>query len=251
MDIPDFMKVIIKILITFFCLLIACAVEAQIGVKRKIFYDFRVGVNSSEMDVENGNYGKRPKIGFHIGFLTSYKFYDGFQVQTGAFLTKKGMKRKYDDTVEDAPPSINIRQHNIMYTYDANYFQVPLMLGWESKDFKSWQFNINAGIYGAWGFRGETKGRGSVYTNTGSITGTERVNVKYDTFSKSVLKKFDYGMIGSIGVVYEIYTVNLTYEYGLYNISNGFELYSNSGRKGKVLDNLRNRNLTFSVGFRF
>lgn len=245
------MKVIIKTLIILGCLLFTTTAVSQIGLKRRFFTDFRIGVNSSEMDIKDGNWGKKPKIGFHVGLLVSYNFYDNFRIQSGAFLTKKGMKQKYRDTVEDAPPSLTIRNYDILYTYDANYVQIPLMLGWESEEFKSWQFNISGGIYGAWGFRGETKGRGSIITTTGSYTGTDNVSVKYDTFSGSVLKKFDYGMIGSIGVLYEIYTINLTYEYGLYNISNGFQLYDTSSNQTKSLKDLKNRNLTLSVGFRF
>lgn len=233
------MKVVIKILLIICCLLVTIAVDAQIGVKRKVFSEFRVGANSSEMDIENGNWGKRAKIGFHFGLSTSYKFYDSFYVQSGAYLTKKGLKQKEKKTEVDYPTALTT-ETNIMHTIDANYVQIPLMLGWESQELKSWSFNVNAGIYGAWGFEGETKERGTITRTVGSaLPDVENVSEKYDTFSSSGLKKFDYGMIGSIGVVYEIFSLNLGYEYGLYNVSN-------TGNR-----DLKNRNLTLSLGFRF
>lgn len=233
------MKVILKTLLIILCFVCVSDMDAQIGLRRKLFHEFRMGLNSSEMDIKNANSDKDVKIGFHFGYVATYKFMEPFQVQTGIFLTKKGMKQSYDKYTETA---IGTDKTRIVYRskLDANYVQIPLMIGWESDYEKEWVFNINAGAYGAWGFKGRTKQH---TTKTEIIGGDYEDIITYDnkdekTFSGNILKKFDYGVLINAGIIYDVYLLNLSYEYGLANVSQNDP-------------ELRNRNLTLSVGLRF
>lgn len=233
------MKIIYKIVIIFLGIFaLATTANAQIGAKKKWFFDFRAGLNSSEMDIEDGNYGKKFKPGFHFGLVGAYKFYDNMQIQSGIYATKKGLKQKY--TTYDPNNTEPFRvERKFRKEYDANYILMPLMLGWESDYNKMWIFNVNAGMYGAYGFKGETKERMRETTYSGGEITVSDNNSDYDTFTSGGLKKFDYGLMGSVGVVYDIYTLNFTYEWGLANVAQSQEM------------KMRNRNLTFSLGFRF
>ncbi|NDV67335.1 porin family protein [Dysgonomonas sp. 25] len=232
------MKAIYKIIILVSLLSLSIGATAQIGAKKKFFLDFRIGANSSEMDIKDQNYGKKVKPGYHFAVVGAYKFYDNIQFQSGIHVTKKGMKRRTVEPFEDLGGTYR-EVKAITTTTDANYIMMPLMLGWESDYNKTWLFNVNAGVYGAWGFSGETKERGTQTIYFAGESSVDKYSEKYDTFTSENLKKTDYGLIGSVGVVYDIYTLNLTYEYGLYNISQKSDI------------ELRNRNLTLSIGFRF
>ncbi|WP_101689541.1 porin family protein [Dysgonomonas massiliensis] len=233
------MKVILKTLLIILCFVCVSDIDAQIGLRRKLFHEFRMGLNSSEMDIKGANRDKKVKKGFHFGYVGTYKFMEPFQVQTGIFLTKKGMKQSIDRRTESAIGT-DITYERTRYEIDANYVQIPLMIGWETDYDKEWVFNINAGVYGAWGFKGRTKKNMRIEEIIGegyepAIT-YENSNIR--TFTKSVLKKFDYGVLINAGVIYDVYLLNVSYEYGLYNVS-------------QVDPELRNRNLTLSIGLRF
>lgn len=232
------MKTIYKTIILFVFLSFSVGTFAQIESKKKLFFDFRVGLNSSEMDIKDANYDKKIKPGFHFGVVTAYKFYDNIQFQSGIYATRKGLKQK--TTTEEISESGSYRHiKSAKVTTDANYILMPLMLGWESNYERTWIFNVNAGVYGAWGFSGKTKERGTETIYFTSASSTTSYSEKYDTFTSTNLKKSDYGLIGSIGVVYDIFTINLNYEYGLRNVSNNIDR------------ELKNRNLSLSLGFRF
>lgn len=233
------MKVIIKILLVVICVLSFTGLSAQVGLKQKVFHEFRMGGNSSEMYINGANYDKKAKIGFHFAYMFSYKFYDPIDIQTGVMLTKKGVKQRINRR-EEAQIGTEVVVTNTRYEADANYVQVPLMIGWESPYDRLWKFNVHAGGYAAWGFKGKTtyKGRIEESIGTNNEPVITEVNDKWDTFSNKVLKKFDYGLVGSVGFAYDIYLFNVSYEYGLYNVSN-------------TDTEMKNRNLTVAVGLRF
>lgn len=233
------MKVLLKTLLIILGFVCVSDIDAQIGLRRKLFHEFRMGLNSSEMDIKDANRDKKVKPGFHFSYVAIYKFAEPIQFQTGISLTKKGMKQQISKR-EESVIGTDITITNTRYELDANYVQVPLLIGWESDYNKQWIFNISAGGYGAWGFKGETKryGTKTEIIAEGHDPIVTNINDKRKTFSRTVLKEFDYGLMGSIGIIYDVYLLNLSYEYGLFNVS-------------KTSQELRNRNLTLSIGLRF
>lgn len=234
--IPNIIKVITAFAF-FFCTFNAGA-QVRYGTLYNI--EFRIGGNSSEFDIKDANRDKAVKMGFNLALLYTQKlFYSDFQFQTGVVMTKKGMKQdKYSlKTNELEGEKI---ERNTRVTTDANYVQIPFMLGFETYLNSNFAINLNAGAYGAVGFKGKIKEKGSVSTSFGSMEPiVESIRNSQNTFKDGNLKKFDYGLTGSVGLVYDVYTLTLGYDWGLYDVSD---------------DNtriLKNRNLTLSVGLRF
>lgn len=236
------MKINYKILLLVFITFSYTSLNAQITKPRKLRGDFRIGVNFAEMDIPGGNMFKVPKIGAQFGGTMSYKVLGDFQVQTGFFVTKKGLKQKentYDLNQVTGVTTIVDRRRWV----DANYAQMPFNIGFEHYFTTEFALNINGGLYLAYGF----KGLSNVYGTITTIAGTETSIYVLDsgdqqTFnltSLGQLKRFDYGMGLNIGAIYDIYGITIGYEYGLHNIS------------AVAGDIRRNRNFNIGLGFRF
>lgn len=232
------MKPIYKILLILGLLLFSICANAQFGDKYII--ELRGGGNLSEMDIEGANRYKQSKIGFNITTTFALRMSGPLYIQTGLGLTKKGLKQ-HDKGRYQVENSGAFYKRDVKTTIDANYIQLPLMVGLEFPISKACAINVYGGAYGGYGFKGKTKVEGSqIYDPDSSnpiIVNVDEPEV--DTFDSGQLKRFDYGAIGSVGLVIDMVSFNLGYEYGLYNVSD------NASRE------LKNRNITFSVGVRF
>lgn len=239
------MKIAIKITLLI-CILLSgiISVNAQKYPKKRFTADIRMGMNITEMDIEGANMDKQPKFGMHFGGNFNYKIVGNFQVQTGFYVTKKGLKQHSKVTSD---PSIggSYTVTETWYEATGNYIQMPFNVGYELYFTKKMAFNINGGVYVAYGYgnRGKTIYRDQrlSYDKDGQVTGTEYINEPYevDTFNPQRWKRPDYGLNGSIGFIYDIYTINFNYERGLHNVTNE----SNK--------DLKHRIYSISLGFRF
>lgn len=227
-------------------LILTLAIQAQ---NRDILGDFRVGANFSEMDIKGANKYKEPRLGFSIGGSVAFRLFSNIYLQSGFSLTKKGLKQ-HNTSINVIDESMNeYVENDLKQTIDVNYMQVPLSLGFEIPLSKSFFINMYGGAYGGYAFRGY------VIPYTGSstywIAGNKTVewvnNQEEDVFDTRRIKRFDYGAIGSVGFVWNIYTLTFAYEHGLYDIADINTLADDSGNK-KVL---KNRNMSVALGFRF
>jgi hypothetical protein len=238
LTIADFMKTIIKISILFF--LSACCVTANAQNPRKrLTADIYAGLNLAEMDIKDANMYKQAKIGVHIGINVNYKIIDNIQIQSGFIISKKGLKRHIHTDNTDMAGTRTVVDER--YNATGNYVQVPLNLGYELYFNKLLAFNVNAGIYAAYGYKGVSTGSKVTTINDGYSDNPSVATVpeyEYETFTPDGWSRFDYGLNGAVGLIYDIYTLKVGYEYGLCNIS-----YKSP--------ELRNRNLYLSLGFRF
>ncbi|MBD8390206.1 porin family protein [Dysgonomonas sp. BGC7] len=206
--------------------------------RRRFTSDIHLGLNLAEMDIQGGNMYKEPKVGLQFGANLNFKVIRNFQIQTGLFVTKRGLRQHIIDKKVD-------QGANVMYVGDtlrvktANYIQVPLCIGYELYLTKTFAFNINVGVYGAYGFKGKSTEEGFLTTHRDGavITSTVTEN-ETETFGLTRWRRFDYGGIAKVGFIYDIYTINFGYEYGMYNVAD-------SGA------DMKNRNMTVSLGFRF
>ncbi|MDH6309118.1 hypothetical protein M2451_001689 [Dysgonomonas sp. PFB1-18] len=232
------MNTLLKILIST-CVLIVISSGSELKAqKRRITSDFVFGLNFAEMDIEGANMYKKPKIGFLIGTNVNFKLISNFQVQTGFFVAKKGLRQDIEVYEEDKAAGQTTTEYTMRNTV-ANYIQVPLGIGYEVYLTRSFALNINAGGYAAYGFKGDHKiEEYTVITLNGTPYTSAIVETEIDTFSKRMWKRLDYGAYARVGAIYDIFTINLTYEYGLHNVSN----------EGSIM---KNRNLAVALGFRF
>lgn len=205
----------------------------------KFITELRGGINLSEMDIDGANNYKKTKIGFNLGFGFAIRMQGPLYFQSGIDLTKKGLKRH--DTSETREQVTNlVTRQDMNLTIDANYIQLPAMLGLEFRLSKLVSMNFYAGAYGAYGFKGQTKLKGGETQAFGSDAPiyVDKSVGDVKTFRSDGLKKIDYGAVGKIALVYDILSFNLGYEYGLCDVSNS-------------TSKLKNRNTTFSLGVRF
>jgi len=243
------MNTFFKIFLTS-CILIILSSGTDVKAQRKfITSDFLIGLNFAEMDIEGMNRDKKPKMGMTVGFNLNFKVKGNFQVQTGVYVTKKGLKQ--DITYQSPASAVNIVTiSDTVRNWTSNYIQVPLCIGYEYYITKSFAVNVNAGVYAGYGFRGRYKEENSLsylYLDTGQRDdGTVNIidDDNYSIYGLNGWRRMDYGLIGRVGLVYDIYTINLSYEYGLHNVNNRDRAFRGN-------PSLKNRNLTLALGFRF
>lgn len=233
------MNTIFKILLCFSILFAGINMTAQ-TYRSRLTTDFKVGVNFAQFYMPGENMYKVPKIGVHVGGNINYKFYSNFQVQTGLFISKKGLRQHEQTSVTD-PISNQTTKRDIIRVIDANYFHVPINLGYENYFTREFALNFNAGAYVAYGFKGKRTRTGYETTIIGSNPPQDVIidEGERETFAIRSLDRFDYGLGVSAGAIYDIFTLTFNYEHGLYNLSN--------------VENtmFKNRNFSISLGFRF
>lgn len=234
------MKTFFKILFLFgslFCFV--SELDAQIQ-KKKFTSDIHFGVNLSEMDVNDGhNAANKLKLGAVLGVNFNYKIIENIQVQTGFYVSKKGLKQESHNQITDNLYDTHI--YDTVRTTVANYIQVPLCLGYEVYLSKKFAFNINGGFYGAYGFKGkyENKYSKTVKDYDGNVIVEPLQVSEGETFDVNKYKRLDYGLMASVGFIYDIFTINFNYEYGLNNVS------------ALQWEKYENRNISILLGIRF
>jgi hypothetical protein len=236
------MNTIIKTSILFFLSVCCITTNAQ-NPRTRLTSDLYAALNLSEMDIKDANMYKQVKLGMHIGFNVNYKILGNLQIQTGFIVSKKGLKQHIYTNNTDAAGTNTIYDEH--YSATGNYLQVPFNLGYELYFSRLCAFNINAGVYAAYGYKGNSTR--SIVTITDDGYSDEPVvsivlpEYEYSTFitnGSNGWRRFDYGLNASVGFICDIYTLKAGYEYGLYNISS-------------TNPELRNRNLYVALGFRF
>lgn len=230
-----------KIVLILSLLVFSNIVYAQKQPKKRFSSDIHFGFNLAEMEAKTGNENNDLKLGVHIGVNFNYKIIGNFQVQSGLFVSKKGLKQHITETTEDVGGVVT-DVYESWTDATGNYIQIPFNVGYEWYFSKNWAVNINGGLYAAYGYKGKTTERSRSVRYNGSeppITEETPETEKETFYQINGWKRFDYGLNGSVGLIYDIYTLNINYERGLYNVSNSY---------GK---NLKNRNFTVSLGFRF
>lgn len=239
------MNTFLKILLTG-CILIVISSGMEINAQRKVVTsDFFLGLNFAEMDIQNANRYKEPKIGMLIGFNLNFKLKSDFQIQTGLYVTKKGLRQKIHK--EDVNEAVNvITIGDTLRSWTANYIQMPLCIGYEYYITKSFAVNFNVGMYAAYGYKGKYNEEGSASYIQNGIRDNGKVTVEPERniYLQNGWSRFDYGAIVKFGIIYDIFTVNLSYEYGLCNLNN-----NDVALKGNP--SIKNRNMALAFGFRF
>lgn len=250
------MKTFVKIiLVNLILLTLTQTAQGQSHYRRSFYGDFFAGLTMSSMDMERNNAYKKQRIGFQIGGNFNYRFYHALQFQTGFYLIKKGLVVERD-TREKVSEGF-YRVENYKNTVDANYVQIPLNLGFEFPISSANRlfFNFHAGVYGAYGFKGDTKKKGyteHLFIEGDSERSENRANIDESrkTFENTGLKKWDYGLNANIAIVYDIFILQFQYDHGLADVaSNAFK--EDFKTTGKSVGKWRTRNYALSLGFRF
>ncbi|MCD7972418.1 MAG: PorT family protein [Candidatus Azobacteroides sp.] len=168
--------------------------------------------------------GSKSKLGYTIGPAISYEFKENFGLETGLFISTKGVKVPFSfvESLENTGSEKEI-------TVNANYLEISLMV-------KSYFYNngviafyLGVGPYFSYGFGGKTSFEDDLFESL-------------DTFdSPSVLKRFDVGALLAFGWDIDRMSFDLSYQQGLSSVKG--DLYY-------VNDNSKTRSFWFNVGYK-
>jgi hypothetical protein len=176
-----------------------------------------------------------------VGILGDVHLASILHLQPGIFFTGKGTK------IEVGRPDENLY---IKQTSNPFYIEVPVNLVIKLPFNDESHFFFGAGPYGAIGIAGKAKMDRKVYplASVHSENSIEFSNDDPTTFGEEegagfgVLKRFDYGLNGTVGVEGKKVVISAGYGLGLAKLQSG----SNSGED----NNNKHRVLSFSLGFK-
>jgi hypothetical protein len=216
--------------------LIATTVKAQSGAQ------IRGGVNLANVSVTNdGSVDDANTLtSFQVGILGDVPLASILHLQPGIFFTGKGSK------IEIGRPTENLY---IKQTSNPFYIEVPVNLVIKLPFNSESHFFFGAGPYGAIGIAGKAKTDKKVLNfTTHSENNIEFSNDDPTTFGEEegtglgVLKRFDYGLNGVIGVEGKSLVLSAGYGLGLAKLQSGSNSSSDNNNKHRVL--------SFTVGFK-
>lgn len=185
--------------------------------------DFRIGVTGG-MNL-NSITNNENKIGYNVGVKGEYFFKDdkGLYLDMGIMLTNKNWETPY---------YFYTNENNAARKWSANphYLNIPIHIGYMLPASKKIVVFVNAGPYLSVGLFGKY-----------SMTSNDKNTTVADNIFKDILKRFDYGVGGRIGIEYAKHVqLSVGYDWGLKNL------------KTKIYPtDYKNRSLDVSLAFMF
>ena len=201
------------------------------------------GINVSDMDIQHLR--TNPKVGYNFNVTFEYNLPKKFFLQTGIEFTRKGAK-VHDEKIADFS---NDGKTDILITngkYDTRYLTMPLMGGYRLPLSNKLRMNLSLGPYFGCGVGGKTElyeallGGYEEKSATAISLDGDIPNYTISTHVKSfkILRRFDMGIKGNVGIEYYRCLLNIGYEYGFIDQYKADEISS------------YNMNLIVTVGFR-
>ena len=187
------------------------ALTPKIGVKGGINF-----TNLYEDRVKEENM----KIGFNLGLFAKMPITTGFSIQPEILYSVKGAKLTYD---------LGILGTN-EYRFNLNYVEVPVLAVINVTK----NFNLHAGGYAAY------LAQANIKRDNNDGSNDQIADLNEDNFNR-----FDYGLVGGLGIDVENITIGARYNYGLKEVGKS----GNFGRQ--VLTDSRNSAISLYIGFGF
>jgi hypothetical protein len=202
--------------------LLSYAQEQQTATEGSLTPKFgiKAGVNLANLyvdDVEDENM----KVGLNVGFLAKVPLFRGVSLQPELLYTSKGTKVTYN----------NLLMGNGEYRFNLNYVELPVLAVVNVAK----KLNLHAGGYASYLVSANVKDLdddGNVYDVS---------NLNEDNFNR-----FDYGLVGGLGIDVENFTIGARYNYGLKEVGK-----SGSGGASNYLRNSKNSVISLYLGFGF
>ncbi len=192
------------------CLSIA-GVNAQ-----NLSFGVKAGINASNLGSDYND-----KLGYGVGLEANYNFFEKFFLSTGLEFNLKGGKMSLP-IYSDYSPGATLK-------YNAEYFQVPIHVGYMETLSPTFKIFASVGPYFAYGVGGKIHDLIIIDENSSTQA----------LFFNEFAKRFDMGIGATAGIEYaKHYTLHIGYDYGLLDV-------------GKTYQSFKNRSLYFSLGYRF
>ena len=200
-------------------LLVGCALFVSTGSKAQVKSPLSFGVKAgiSLSTTNEDDYEMKP--GFVGGIVVDYELSRNLFLRSGIDFVMKGAKLD-KERVSNTNSVIGVSpRYQFEDRVRLNYLQMPVTFGYKYQVGNGFTAYLNAGPYVGFGVYG--RGRSSVRLVSGDRPAGGLVDgcIESDSFDDLALKKFDFGITGSIGAEYKQYFVNVGYEYGLTNLA--------------------------------
>lgn len=200
------------------------------------------GINWSNVSVsDNGTVDDAKMLtSFHVGLLTDIQLSPVISLQPGIIFTGKGAKTQFGNET-----SANYYKA----TSNPFYIEVPLNFVFKASIGGNNKFFAGAGPYLAVGISGKTKTEGKFL----GVAFSREKNIEFSnddpaTFSQEeggglgVVKRFDYGLNGTVGIEGKSMVLGVNYGLGLAKLQSGSNSSADNNNKHRVL--------SFSVGIK-
>ncbi|WP_165040386.1 porin family protein [Dysgonomonas sp. ZJ709] len=230
-----------------------CILSVNAQEDSRFTFGVKTGVNLSNSSLSIAD----PRVGFNIGGTVDYELSKGFFLSSGLEFTTKGAKFSERYFATEISESSNIVIGDKESNFNLMYLQVPLTIGYKIPLAKSLSLNLNAGGYAAYGITSRNKISLTTPVETDGYLYTSHNEYKSTGYDKTGLDRWDFGLLGGIGLQYKKIVLNVNYEFGLRNLQKGptsyVVTYDQYGSPTGTMNNdkWKTRNLSFSVGYKF
>lgn len=177
------------------------------------------GINFTNLYVDEVE-DENMKVGFNLGLFAKLPVTTGLSIQPELLYSVKGSKLTYD---------LGILGNN-EYRFNLNYVEVPVLAVINVAK----NFNLQAGAYAAYLAQANIKREDDDGPND------EIANLNEDNFNR-----FDYGLVGGLGIDVESVTIGARYNYGLREVGKADNFGS------QALKNSKNSSISLYIGFGF
>lgn len=182
-------------------------------------FGIKGGINFANLYVDNVQ-DEHLKLGVNAGFYAKLPVTKGISIQPELLWSSKGSKDTYNNPVFGSGE----------YRFNLNYVESPLLMVFNLTP----NFNLNGGAYVAYLASANVKNMNS----DGTISGVRELNAEN-------FNRFDYGLVGGLGVDIENVTFGARYSYGMQTIGKSGQL------SGDLTRNSKNSVATLFIGFAF
>lgn len=185
-----------------------------------------MGFSNVYVDTDNQT-NSDVKPGYQFGGSVRYTFPYRMFLQSGLILQSKGAKYQEQNTYWSGGGLILENEHNGLHltkqktSVNSIYLQLPLIIGYKFMLKDDVSINISGGPYLAYGIGGRAT------IDSQSETG-EMVTDHKNIFGNDAWKRFDSGVIATLGVEFRKISLNMGYDFGMINIDRVYDVYNRS-----------------------
>lgn len=190
----------------------------------------RGGVNLANIsNNDDGGYDdSRMLTSFQAGVIGDFNLTEFLALQPGLLYTGKGIK------FENSQQKL---------TFNPRYLELPVNLVFKTPTGNA-KFFVGAGPYIAMGIGGKFKGEGLIdFENDIEFTNDDPLTAEEEGAGAFRVRRFDYGLNGTIGIEASNLVVSANYGLGLAKIASGTDSNDDANNKHRVL--------SFTLGFKF
>jgi len=181
-------------------------------------FGIKGGVNLTNLYVDNVK-DENMKVGFNAGFFAKVPLSRVVSIQPELLYSQKGAKLTYDNIFGSGE-----------YRFNLNYVEVPVSVVFNVAK----NLNLHVGGYASYLANANVK---QVKDNGDNNT---IADLNEDDFHR-----FDYGLLGGVGVDVDHFTIGARYNYGLHEIGKSGSL------SGNATSNSKNSAINVFIGFGF